>query len=114
MQRKEHFFETKKAYVSANPLSQALRRVECKSWFILSGQLGIDPESGKLVEGGARAETVRTMENIKTVLEEAGLSMSHIVKSTIYTTHLNKGEKDELNEVYASYFDAPYPARSMV
>lgn len=110
----EQFFETNRAYVSKNPLSQSLRRVKCDAWFFLSGQLGIDPETKKLVPGGVRKETMRTMENIKAVLEDGGSSMANVVKTTIFTTNLTNEEKADLNEVYESYFSKPYPTRSMV
>ena len=108
------FFETPRAYISKNPLSQALRRIKCDTWFFLSGQLGFDPESGKLVSGGVRAETRRTMENIKAILEDGGSSLRNVVKMTIFHTELSADERAALNEEYQLHFEKPYPTRSMV
>jgi 2-iminobutanoate/2-iminopropanoate deaminase len=79
-----------------------------------SGQIPLDPLSGELVGGGdVRAETVRVMENLKAVLEAAGSSLEHIVKTTIYLTDL--ASFSDVNEVYGGYVsrEAP-PARATV
>ena len=79
----------------------------------LSGQIGLDPRTGKLVEGGVGPETRQALENIKAVLDHAGTSMEAVIKVGVFLTSI--GDFDEMNEVYATYFDAAdYPARSAV
>jgi 2-iminobutanoate/2-iminopropanoate deaminase len=80
----------------------------------LSGQIGLDPASGNLVEGGTEAQARRVMENLGAVLKEAGLTYGHVVKTTIYMVDLN--EFTRVNEIYGSYFPAGAvaPARSTV
>ena len=80
----------------------------------LSGQIGIDPASGQIVQGGTEAEARRVMENLGAVLKEAGLGFGHVVKTTIYMVDL--AEFTKVNEIYGSYFPAGGvpPARSTV
>jgi 2-iminobutanoate/2-iminopropanoate deaminase len=80
----------------------------------LSGQLGLDPTSGNLVEGGTAAEARRAMENLGALLKEAGLGYEHVVKTTIYMIDLK--EFAAVNEIYGSFFppSATAPARSTV
>lgn len=79
----------------------------------LSGQIGLDPKTNKLVPGGVGAETRQTLENIKAVLEQAGSSMSSIIKVGVFLKNIK--DFDEMNKVYGTFFDAgDYPARSAV
>lgn len=78
----------------------------------LSGSIPLDPVSGQLVDGGIREQTTRVMENIRGLLAAAGADFNHIVRTTVFMVDL--GEFAAMNEVYASYFTAPYPARSTV
>lgn len=80
----------------------------------LSGQIGLDPVSGNLVEGGTEAQAKRVMENLGAVLKEAGLGYANVVKSTIFMVDL--AEFAKVNEIYATYFPAGGvpPARSTV
>ena len=78
----------------------------------LSGSIPLDPISGQLVEGGIKEQTTRVLENIKALLAAAGGDFSHVVRTTVFMIDL--GEFAAMNEVYASYFSAPYPARSTV
>lgn len=78
----------------------------------VAGQTGISPETGELVEGGTGAQTRQTMENIETILEAAGSSLSNLVDVTVYVRDMD--EFDEVNEAYAEFVDEPYPARSAV
>lgn len=78
----------------------------------LSGSIPLDPVSGQLVEGGITEQTTRVMENIKALLAAAGADLTHVVRTTVFMVDL--GEFAAMNEVYASYFAAPYPARSTV
>lgn len=76
----------------------------------LSGQIGVLPGQMKLAEGGIEGEARQTMENIKTTLEAHGLAMSDIVKCTVMMADIS--EWAAFNEVYKTYFEADYPARS--
>jgi 2-iminobutanoate/2-iminopropanoate deaminase len=80
----------------------------------LSGQIGLDPASGQLVEGGTEAQAKRVMENLAAVLKDGGIGFGHVVKTTIYMTDLS--EYTKVNEIYGSYFPAGGvpPARSTV
>lgn len=75
-----------------------------------SGQLGIDPEVGKLVEGGVLEEARQAFKNIKAVVEAAGSDMNHIVKALVLLTDIN--DFAEVNKVYAEQFNEVLPARS--
>jgi 2-iminobutanoate/2-iminopropanoate deaminase len=75
-----------------------------------SGQIGLDPASGEMVEGGAAAEMQQVMENLAAVCEEAGTSLDRALKTTLYTTAT--GEFPALNEVYAAFFEGEPPARA--
>ena len=89
------------------PLSQAIKVGE---WVFASGQLGFDPKTGKLVEGGIKAETRQVCENLKAVLEAGGSSLAKVVKVTIYMIDL--GELMAMNEIFSSYFPKDPPART--
>ena len=77
-----------------------------------SGQIPLDPVSGQLVAGDIKAQTTRVLENVKAILEDQKLSFAHVVKSTVFMTNL--GDFAAMNEVYATYFPADFPARSTV
>ena len=89
------------------PFSEAVR---VGHMLYLSGQLGFDPATSKLVEGGIAAETRKTLENIKTVLEKHGSSMTEVVKCTVFLADIK--EWAAMNEVYVTYFPTNPPARS--
>lgn len=78
----------------------------------VSGQVGKHPQTGELVLGDIKSETKQVMENIKGILNEAGMDFSHIVKTTIFLTNLDNFAS--VNEVYGSYFTGDYPARETV
>ncbi len=78
----------------------------------LSGQLGIDPATNKLAEGGVAAETQHLLKGLSAVLEVAGLTMGDVVKANVYLTDM--GRFAEMNKVYETFFEAPYPARTTV
>ena len=77
-----------------------------------SGQIGMDPETGEVVEGGIEAETRQTMENIAAILEAAGTSLDSAIKATVFLTDIE--EFAAFNEVYAEFVDEPRPSRSAV
>ncbi len=89
------------------PFSEAVR---VGNMLYLSGQIGIEPDTGKLAPGGVTAETRQTMENIKATLEKFGSSMDEVVKCTVYIDDISQWGK--LNKVYVEYFTKHYPARS--
>jgi 2-iminobutanoate/2-iminopropanoate deaminase len=77
-----------------------------------SGQIPLDPASGTLVSGDIKAQAERVLENIKLILEDQKLSFANVVKSTVFLT--NMADFAGMNEVYARYFTADFPARSTV
>jgi reactive intermediate/imine deaminase len=77
----------------------------------LSGALGLDVSSGKLVEGGAGPETTKALENIKQILESSKSSFSSVVKTTVLLADIKDGPT--VNEIYKQFFTPPYPARAM-
>ncbi|WP_233520562.1 Rid family detoxifying hydrolase [Flocculibacter collagenilyticus] len=89
------------------PFSEA---VKVNNTLYLSGQLGMDPKTKKLVKGGIKAEAKQTMDNIKAVLTHHGYSMDHLVKCTVMLADIS--EWAEFNNVYVTYFDKHFPARS--
>ena len=91
------------------PYSPALK---AGNLLFLSGSIPLDPLSGQLVDGGITEQTTRVMENIKALLGAAGADFNQVVRTTVFMIDL--GEFAAMNEIYASYFSAPYPARSTV
>ena len=100
---------TKKAPAAIGPYSQA---IQVGNLVYTSGQIPIDPSTGAFVEGGIKEQTRQSLTNVKTILEEAGLSMSNVVKTTVFMADM--GNFAEMNAVYAEFFTEPYPARSAV
>ena len=78
----------------------------------ISGQIPIDPATGVFVEGGIKEQTRQSLTNIKAILEEAGLTLSNVVKTTVFLADMN--DFADMNAVYAEFFTKPYPARSAV
>ncbi len=78
----------------------------------LSGQIALDPESGRLVEGSIEDETRRVLQNLKAVLEAEGLGLDAVVRTTVFLTDL--GDFPRMNQVYAEFFGEPFPARATV
>lgn len=78
----------------------------------ISGQVCINPSTGELDNQDVQAETHRSMQNLKAVLQAAGMSFKHVVKTTIFITDMKKF--GEINEVYGKYFEGDYPARETV
>ncbi|MFN2114786.1 MAG: Rid family detoxifying hydrolase [Anaerolineae bacterium] len=99
--------QTDGAPEAVGPYSQAIR---VDFAVFTTGQIGLDPATGKLVEGGIVAETRRALENLKAVLEAAGSSMSRVAKTTVYLADID--DFQAMNEVYAEYFGTAAPARS--
>lgn len=99
---------SKKAPGAIGPYSQA---IEAGGMVFVSGQLPINAETGEMAQG-AQAQTRQSLENIKHILEEVGLTMGDVVKTTVFLEDMSLF--GEMNEVYATYFEAPFPARSAV
>ena len=100
---------TEQAPRPVGPYSQAVR---AGGWVFVSGQIPLDPATGKLEEGGAAAQAERALRNLAAVLAAAGCRPADVRKTTIYLADLN--DFAEVNEVYARFFAAPYPARAVV
>ncbi len=98
---------TEKAPGAIGPYSQA---VIAGGFIYVSGQLPIDPKTGEFAGTTAKAQTEQSLANVKAILEEAGYAMSDIVKATVYLDNI--ADFGEMNEVYNSFFEAPYPARA--
>ena len=86
--------------------------VESNGMLFMSGQIGIDSRTNKIVEGGITAQTHQVMNNIKDLLAAANLTLDDVVKCTAFITDMT--EFAQFNEVYASCFSQPFPARSTI
>ena len=84
--------------------------IEAGDLVFVSGQIPLDAATGKLVEGDISAQAKQSLENLKTILDAAGLGFGHVVKTTIFLTSM--ADFAAVNEVYKSYVGEPYPARS--
>ena len=100
---------TNNAPAAIGPYSQA---VVANGLVFLSGQLPINPETGLFPEGGVKAQTLQSINNIKAILAEEGLTLSDVVKTTVFLADM--GDFGEMNAVYADCFEGPFPARSAV
>ena len=100
---------TKNAPAAIGPYSQA---VQVGNMLFASGQLGLDPATGNFAEGGVKEQTVQAFKNVHAILEEAGLSINDVVKTTVFLADMS--DFAAMNEVYASQFEGTFPARSAV
>ena len=100
---------TDSAPAAIGPYSQA---IILDGMIYCSGQVGLDPASGQLVEGDVQAQAQRALQNLSAVLEAAGSSLANVVKTTVFLT--NMGNFAAMNEVYATFFGDEPPARSTV
>lgn len=91
------------------PFSQA---VEVGGFLYVSGQVGQDPATGKVVEGGIVAETERIFQNLGAVLKAAGRSFDDVARAGVYLTSM--GDFVAMNGIYAKYFSQPFPARTTI
>lgn len=106
----KQFIKTEHAPAPIGPYNQA---VLVNDTLYVSGQIGLDPVSMKLVEGGVVAETEQVMLNLKAVLDAANMSFDNVIKSTIFVADMHDFSK--VNEVYGKYFDtSTAPARECV
>jgi len=100
---------TKKAPVAIGPYSQG---VWAGDLLYTSGQVALIPETGEMDNQSIETETHRVMKNLSALLNEAGLSFQHMIKTSIFIKDMNDFGK--INEIYASYLEEPYPARETV
>lgn len=100
---------TDKAPAAIGPYSQA---IEVNGMVFASGQIPLDPATGKVVEGGIKEQTRQALTNAKAIMEGAGLTLANVVKTTVFMADMN--DFAAMNEVYATFFSEPYPARSAV
>jgi len=100
---------TQNAPAAIGPYSQA---IEVNGFVYASGQLPIDPATGAFPEGGVKEQTRQSILNVKAILEEAGLALSNVVKTTVYLADM--GDFAAMNEIYSQFFAQPFPARSAI
>ena len=101
--------KTTKAPAAIGPYNQA---IQVGNLAYTSGQIPIDPATGNFVEGGIKEQTRQSLLNVKAILEEAGLTMSDVIKTTVFMADMN--DFSDMNAVYSEFFPEPYPARSAV
>ncbi len=105
----KQIINTKNAPAPIGPYSQA---VMANGTLYISGQICLDPATGGLKNRDIEEETHQVMQNLKTILSEAGLSFNSVVKTTIFLTDMN--QFGAVNAIYGKYFDAEFPARETV
>lgn len=99
---------TNAAPAAIGPYSQAIR---IGDFIFISGQIPVNPATGNIPEG-IKAQTAQSIANIKAILAEAGISIEHVIKTTVFLADMSLF--GEMNEVYGNEFTSPYPARSAV
>lgn len=100
---------TNNAPAAIGPYSQA---IEVNGFVFASGQIPINPATGEIVEGGIKEQTRQALTNASKIMEEAGLSLADVIKTTVFMSDMN--DFAAMNEVYATFFKEPFPARSAV
>ena len=106
----KNVISTTNAPAAIGPYSQA---IDCGAFLVTSGQVPFDPATGVIVEGGIEEQTRQSLNNVKAILEAAGLTMDNVVKTTVLLQ--NMGDFAAMNAVYAEFFtEGQYPARSAV
>ena len=100
---------TNNAPAAIGPYSQA---IEVNGFVFASGQIPIDPKTGNFVEGGIKEQTAQALTNAGNILKETGTDLAHVVKTTVYLADM--ADFVAMNEVYATFFSQPFPARSAV
>lgn len=100
---------TKNAPAPIGPYNQAIL---VNDTLYISGQVCIEPASGNLKNKNLQEETNQVMQNLKSILQEAGMSFNNVVKTTIFLTDMNRFS--EVNEIYGKYFNSDFPARETI
>jgi len=109
MKKEIEIIETKDAPSAIGPYSQA---VEAGGFLFVSGQVGFDPKTTRLVPGGIVEQTAQILDNIRAVLSARKIAFDRIVKVTVYLTSMD--DFSEMNRIYGLYFKSGYPARETV
>jgi len=112
---KKQIINTSNAPAPIGPYNQAVKIDNGDGsgvMLFISGQVCIDPASGELRNKDLQEETHQVMHNLKAILQQAGMDFTHVVKTTIFLTDMNRFS--EMNEVYGKYFDEDFPARETV
>lgn len=102
-------FSTEKAPKAIGPYSQA---VLANGFLFVSGQLPINPETGKIIDSDITTRTAQVLNNISAILASAGGNMANVIKVNLFLTDMN--DFQAVNEIYAEHFQSPYPARSAI
>ncbi len=105
----KQIISTKAAPAAIGPYSQA---IQVGNIVYTSGQIPIDPATGVFAEGGIKEQTRQSLTNVQAILKEAGLTMSNVIKTTVFMAEMS--DFAEMNAVYSEFFKEPYPARSAV
>jgi len=105
----KQIISTSNAPAAIGPYSQA---VKTGNFVFLSGQLGIDPQTGDFVSNSVVEQTEQVIKNIKAILSEANLTLNNVVKTTVFLADMS--DFAAMNEVYGKHFSEPYPARSSI
>jgi 2-iminobutanoate/2-iminopropanoate deaminase len=100
---------TDAAPAALGPYSQAVRAGQ---FLFVSGQLALDPATAAFVEGGIGEQTRRVLQNLSAILEAGGTSLAKVVRTTVYLADIS--DFAAMNDVYATFFAPPYPARSTI
>ena len=100
---------TEKAPKAIGPYSQTIK---VGNMLFASGQIPVDPATGEFAEGGIKGQTRQSLTNVQAILKEAGTDLTKVVKTTVFLSDM--GNFAAMNEVYAEFFQQPYPARSAV
>lgn len=101
--------QTNNAPAAIGPYSQA---IEVNGFIFASGQIPIDPATGEFVKGGIKEQTRQSLLNAKSILIAAGTDLNHVVKTTVFLSDM--ANFIAMNEVYSTFFEQPFPARSAV
>ena len=107
--KKKKVVHSKCAPAAIGPYSQAIKS---NGFLFVSGQIPINPESGEIVEGGVDVQTRQSLENLKAILNDAGIGFENVVKTTVFLKNIN--DFVAMNTVYANYFKEQCPARACV
>jgi endoribonuclease L-PSP, putative len=106
---KKEIISTSKAPAAIGPYSQGIK---IDNLVFTSGQIPINPETGELISEDIKKATIRSLENVKAILEESGSSLENVIKVSIFLKDMNNF--NDVNEIYATYFSNHKPARSCV
>lgn len=105
-----HKVKTEKAPGAIGPYSQAIKVVDPESMLFVSGQVGLDPTTGQMVQGGLEAETRQVLANLKAIVEASGFSIGDVARTTIYLTDM--ADFATVNDLYSGLFSEVLPARA--